>query len=123
MAEPDLYVNFKLEPRLVGGHVHVKVRAKACAVELVSHQSRGLCGELVMTQDEWAMFEELVVLANLAVFRARANAVPMRVRQRRPGAPILAPATPAVEISDLVDETGQGSEAGADGPPIVDEEA
>lgn len=46
-------ISLSFEPHLIGGHCHVKVRAGQPG-------SRGLCGELIMRPDEWALLEALL---------------------------------------------------------------
>ena len=54
----DRHVAFRFEWQLQGGHVHIKVRAASRHLSAQVNHSRGLCGELTMTPDEWKKYME-----------------------------------------------------------------
>lgn len=60
---PDSHTSFKFEAELIGGHVHVKVRAGTRHPSVQVDHSRGLCGELVMSPGEWLLFRAMLDLA------------------------------------------------------------
>lgn len=51
----DSHTSFKFEAELLGGHVHVKVRAATRHPSVQVDHSRGLCGTLVMAPEEWLL--------------------------------------------------------------------
>jgi hypothetical protein len=53
--EPDLHVSVVFEAELIGGHVHVTVRAAARDPSVQVDHSRGGAGKLVFRPEEWAM--------------------------------------------------------------------
>lgn len=57
------HVSFKFEAELLGGHVHVKVRAATRHTSVQVDHSRGLCGELVMAPGEWLLFRHTLLTA------------------------------------------------------------
>lgn len=51
----DTHTSFLFDAELLGGHVHVKVRAATRVPSVEVDHSRGLCGTLVMSPVEWLL--------------------------------------------------------------------
>ena len=56
----DEHVSFRFEAELIGGHVHVKVRASHRHPSVQADHARGLCGELVMAPEEWVVWRRAI---------------------------------------------------------------
>jgi len=54
----DRHISFLFEAEQVGSHVHVKVRAASRVLSVQVNHSRGLCGELTMTPEEWLLLRK-----------------------------------------------------------------
>lgn len=63
MADGTRYrhTSFLFDAELIGGHVHVKVRAATRIPSAQVDHSRGLCGTLVMEPAEWLLLRETFI--------------------------------------------------------------
>lgn len=55
---PDLHVGFLFDAVLLGGHVHVKVRAATRRPETNVNEDRPGCGTLIMDPGEWLLLRD-----------------------------------------------------------------
>jgi hypothetical protein len=65
MDQTARHVSFLFEYRLEGAHIHVKVRSASRHLGAQVNHSRGLCGELVMSNEEWVMLRKALAAAPL----------------------------------------------------------
>lgn len=56
----DKHTSFLFEAELVGGHVHVKVRAATRGHSVQVDHSRALCGSLIMWPEEWFLLRQVL---------------------------------------------------------------
>lgn len=103
---PHFHVSFLFEARQLGGHVHVKVRAAHRIPSVQVNHSRGLCGELTMAPEEWAMFKA-----------ALEQVVPVE-----PCEFVDDGTTTGFRRSEIVKLAGAGGEWGADGAEVDHQE-